>query len=772
PQQWALHNTGQVVRGQPGLPDADLNAPEAWDVTRGSGNVVVAVIDTGVDVNHPDVRGALWVNQAEASGRPGVDDDRNGYVDDVHGYDFINQDGTVFDPEDGDEHGTLVAGIIAARWGNGQGVAGLAPGVRLMVLKFLAEGVGTTADAIKAIAYAERMGARIANLSWGNPGYDPALYDALRGSSLLFVAAAGNDGSNNDVAPFYPASYRLPNLMSVAAADNRGQLAGFSNYGPHTVDLAAPGQDILSTMPPLIDSGAALQVDAGTYRAVVLGFDLQQVADPGARRFLMEKVLDFFGLDRRDRILLVDDDGSRAPGTARAPDVAPFYGAALWSLGQAYERVEVPGPGPALLPDLDPKRYPAVIWFTGHSPGSFETPNLTWNDQYNLALYLLRGGQLLLAGPDALRHVESSTFVRKYLHTRVAGAETERIDLRGTRGSIFGEAVSYRLTPALGTDAIHDRLEPAGPGARKALVYPAQPGRLYAFKNGTSLAAPHVTGVAALVASRFPTMTAPDIRARILATGKPVPGLAGRVAKPVFPDAAAAVGKTGEEPPGGEPPGPQPPEGQPPSGPGPEPETPAFPDVPSSMALAGEIRRAAALGLVQGFPDGRFRPHERVTRHQFAKMMVAAYERALGVSLPADPAVDFPDVDEGDGDLGSSVAKAASAGWITGYPDGTFRPTQPINRLQAAVIVARALRLPPEPGQPFADVRGRFAGEVGAVARAGIMKGMPAPGAPGTLLFKPDASLTRAEAAAVAVRAYDHLRQRAGLRRPGSAASR
>src|SRR5690606_26448823 len=151
----------------------------------------------------------------------------------------------------------------------------------------------------------------------------------------------------------------------------------------------------------------------------------------------------------------------------------------------------------------------------------------------------------------------------------------------------------------------------------------------------------------------------------------------------------------------------------------------------------GEIRRAAALGLVRGFPDGRFRPQERVTRHQFAKMMVAAYERALGVSLPAGPAVDSPDVDAGAGDLRHSVAKAASVGWFAGYPDGTFRPTQPIDRLQAGVIVARALRLPPEPGRPFADVSGRFAGEVGAVARAGIMKGMPAPDAPGTLLFKP-----------------------------------
>lgn len=140
-------------------------------------------------------------------------------------------------------------------------------------MKFVAEGVGTTADAIKAIAYAERMGARIANLSRGNPGYDPALYDALRGSSLLFVAAAGNDGSNNDVVPFYPAPYRLPNVMSVAAADNRGQLAGFSNYGPHTVDLAAPRQDILSTIEPvsLILTRSELGERTGSIRPCPVG---------------------------------------------------------------------------------------------------------------------------------------------------------------------------------------------------------------------------------------------------------------------------------------------------------------------------------------------------------------------------------------------------------------------------------------------------------------------------------------------------------------------
>ena len=154
----------------------------------------------------------------------------------------------------------------------------------------------------------------------GNGTRPPALLAPL-------VAGAGNDASNNDAVPFYPASYRLPNLISVVA-DNRGQLT-FSNYRLHTVDPAASGQDILSTTPSLIDSGAALRVDADIYRVVVLGFDLEQVADPGARCFLLERILDFYGLGHRDRILLVDDDGDRTPRTARAPDVAPSYEAAL-----------------------------------------------------------------------------------------------------------------------------------------------------------------------------------------------------------------------------------------------------------------------------------------------------------------------------------------------------------------------------------------------------------------------------------------------------------
>jgi subtilisin family serine protease/fibronectin type 3 domain-containing protein/methionine-rich copper-binding protein CopC len=249
--QWALNNVGQTG----GKLDADIDAPEAWNVTSGSGNAIVAVIDTGVDYTHPDLAANMWVNTAEVNGRPGRDDDGNGYVDDVYGYDFINHDGN---PMDDNDHGTHVAGTIGAAGNNGVGVAGINWRVKIMALKFLdSSGSGSTSDAIEALNYAVANGATISNNSWGGDPYSQALYDAIRNArdaGHIFVTAAGNGnvfgiGQNNDAAPFYPASYDLDNVVAVAATDHNDNLAGFSNYGAASVDLAAPGVDILSTTP-------------------------------------------------------------------------------------------------------------------------------------------------------------------------------------------------------------------------------------------------------------------------------------------------------------------------------------------------------------------------------------------------------------------------------------------------------------------------------------------------------------------------------------------
>lgn len=256
PSLYGLNNTGQTG----GTSNADINAPEAWDVTTGSASTIVGVIDTGVDINHPDLRNNIWTNPGETGvdslGRNkatnGVDDDHNGYVDDVHGWDFFHNNNSVYDRGDGDQHGTHVAGTIAAQGNNGIGVTGVNWHAQIMPLKFIGPTGGYTSDAEAAIRYAIDNGAKITNNSWGGSQYSQTLKDAItaaQNAGVLFVAAAGNNGVNSDASPSYPASYNNSNIISVAATDNRDGLASFSNYGSTTVDLGAPGVGILSTLP-------------------------------------------------------------------------------------------------------------------------------------------------------------------------------------------------------------------------------------------------------------------------------------------------------------------------------------------------------------------------------------------------------------------------------------------------------------------------------------------------------------------------------------------
>jgi subtilisin family serine protease len=245
---WGLHNTGQSG----GTVDADIDAPEAWDITTGSSSIVVGVVDTGVDYNHEDLAANMWRNPGEISGN-GVDDDGNGYVDDVYGMDAYNHDS---DPVDDHNHGTHISGTIGAVGGNGLGVIGVNWQVRIMALKFLgASGSGSTSGAIECINYAVTMTSRGVNIrvlsnSWGGGGYSAALRDAIQtaaNSGILFVAAAGNSAANNDVSPHYPSSYQVSNVIAVASTDRYDQRSSFSSYGLATVDVAAPGSSVLST---------------------------------------------------------------------------------------------------------------------------------------------------------------------------------------------------------------------------------------------------------------------------------------------------------------------------------------------------------------------------------------------------------------------------------------------------------------------------------------------------------------------------------------------
>ncbi|EQC44979.1 peptidase, S8/S53 family [Bacteriovorax sp. BSW11_IV] len=248
--QWALKNTGKNSGGwfSSGKAGEDVNAEKAWEISKGSRDVVVAVIDTGVDHSHNDLKNQMWTNDAELNGQPGVDDDGNGFVDDIYGYDFVNNDG---DPMDDHAHGTHCAGVIGASH-DGQGIMGVMANVKIMGLKFLSKsGSGETIDAIRSIEYAIQMGADVMSNSWGGGEESQALKEAIEKANeagIIFVAAAGNSSANNDRTASFPANYDVPNVISVGAMGGNGKKASFSNYGASSVHVFAPGVNILSTV--------------------------------------------------------------------------------------------------------------------------------------------------------------------------------------------------------------------------------------------------------------------------------------------------------------------------------------------------------------------------------------------------------------------------------------------------------------------------------------------------------------------------------------------
>lgn len=273
--QWALQNKGSYISYRNSLmrqvistEDVDMDILEAWsylDRVQGEKRgVIIAIIDTGVDYQHPDLADHIWINEGEIPD-DGIDNDNNGYIDDVYGWDFYNDDSTVAhykydeyqnkylaDPEDNDDHGTHIAGIIGAIADNGIGIAGIASNIdiKLMILKINGgpKGTGTISNAVEAIRYATMMGADICNISWGTHQYTEALREVIEKSDMLFIAAAGNSGTDNDEEPVYPANLELDNLISVSYVDADGELTDLSNYGNNTVDIAAPGEDIYSTI--------------------------------------------------------------------------------------------------------------------------------------------------------------------------------------------------------------------------------------------------------------------------------------------------------------------------------------------------------------------------------------------------------------------------------------------------------------------------------------------------------------------------------------------
>ena len=485
-EQWGLHNTGQAVNGITGTSGADIKAPEAWDITKGSSAVIVAVIDTGVDLRHPELSGNL-----------------------IPGYDFVDDDS---EPDDLDGHGTHVAGIIGASGNNSSGIAGVNWSVKIMPLRVLDEnGVGNVADVIEAIAYAAENNVRVVNMSFTFTP-PPLKGELLKVSialypEILFVAAAGNSGSSGAE---YPAGWSvdLPNIISVAATDQNDSLAYFSNYGS-TVSVAAPGTNILSTIPSFT-TGVTY---SGAYKMVYLSFGFEGINGANVRREVMRRVLDFHAVSPADKILLVDDDGGDT--------YEGYYTQALQSLGYSPDTYTVPagadGPDGNML-----NQYKLVIWFTGDEFSNTLRPG----DQTNLQTFLNSGKGLFITGQDVGYDIGTSSFYQDYLHAAFVTDDANGLFYTGLDlfDGLFAELPAGSGDGGRNQFSV-DAIQPLGSDAAFYIHY----NDAYQFLSGTSMATPMTAGLAALIASHYAHFTSGQIKGTILLSVDTKPSLAGKI---------------------------------------------------------------------------------------------------------------------------------------------------------------------------------------------------------------------------------------------------
>lgn len=796
PQQWGMADEILGVR-----------AEAAWRYTEGSSAVTVAVVDSGVDPEHPDLAGRL-----------------------ARGYDFVNEDG---DPADDHGHGTHVAGIIAAAAGNGIGIAGAAPGVKILPLKAAdAAGRLTTADIVEAIEYAAAHGARVINMSFGtvpNPAeplafFDHLLYRAIKSHpDIIFVAAAGNEHNDNDALPVFPAGFArenvvdgvrypaLRNVTAVAALGRDGGLAGFSNWGRHSVLLAAPGEEVASTVPVREEAGVALAVyddSAYGYRAVLWGFGAEDLDEPfpGASTAgavydaVVRAVSGYLGITPAETaarpLLLVDDDQSGLYPGGELPDVRSYY---LEPLNEAGCRVAVcevvGGDGPSVSAAV----YAGVIWFTGHaSDGDPRTPefdpNLTPADQRNLTAYLRQGGRLFLSGRDACLGIEKSELCARYLDVSFGGETyASRCAARGVGAPYLGAYYLFRIP-----NAYFDRLAP-GLGGTAAVALKLEP---YEAWSGTSAAAAFVSAGAALALSLDRSLSPVQVR-EALASG--VTALEALRSKTVSGGTLNLAGALrfvrGRHRDGG---GAAPPEKE------------ELPPATGMVTLTGEAQRAAILdGMVTlAVPAGAFPAGAKVTVRLAADAPANPPAEAVPVSpvislesevqpkKPVSIAIRFDrqklggldplaclvfreeggtwlpvggKLDRGAGAIevalerfssyavfavrkefgdvpghwaAREIGVLAARGVLGGYPDGSFRPDKTVTRAELASLLAKFLDLKAEgPANAFSDVPpdAWYAPAVAAVKAKGLMAGAKGQ-------FRPNATLTREELAAVVLR--------------------
>ncbi|MFP3907689.1 MAG: S8 family serine peptidase, partial [Acidimicrobiales bacterium] len=461
----------------------------------------------------------------------GVDHDANGFVDDIFGWDFFNDDNGVYDELDGDFHGTHVSGTIAAVSGNGIDVVGVSQ-ARIMPLKFIGPRGGTTDGAVKALDYAISNGADLTNNSWAGGGFSQALKDKIEESNtadMLFVAAAANAGANIDSSPSYPSSYDNDNIVSVAATDHNDDLASFSNYGATSVDLGAPGASILSTVPSLAkailvgpDTGAAVD-----HRIAYHSFGLEGVVDSAHREDLLTQALGvWMGLEPDAPILLVDDDNGATFETAYqdALSAAGFTDVTTHTVAQSTDSC-IDGPSAE-----DMASYDAVVWSTpAHvrdAPASAQC-TLSDTDQTGLETYLDGGGNLALFGVDIGAELTAdgtatNAFYRDVLRSDYIADYDFNLELRAVASSPYASLPNPTLMS--GTEGAGQTLADAVAPLEGAVV--GLRGSPTAWYRGTSMAAPHVAGAAAQVYASYPEATHLQVRDRLMDHGDPTPSLA------------------------------------------------------------------------------------------------------------------------------------------------------------------------------------------------------------------------------------------------------
>lgn len=472
-QLWHLDNTGQTINGLAGLRGADIDARAAWNIETGSSDVVIAVIDTGVAYEHPDLWGNTWLNQDEIPDN-GIDDDKNGYIDDIHGWDFVSDDNNPSDYSSSG-HGTHVAGTIAATGDNNVGVTGVMWRAQIMPLQVLNFN-GTTTSAfsiVDAIDYAINNDARIINMSLGGGGFSTSDYEIIalaNEKGILVVVAAGNGGGdgigdNNDFTPSYPASYDLPNIISVAATDSRDVISSYSNYGPVSVDIAAPGGSgsaphIFSTLPPertgLIsenfDYGAANWYSEGIYEPWSIRFNASTASK------VLASTYDVYHENENSFVRMlspININGMRG-----------IYVSTLLTYDVEYNKDYCHVEGSA-----DGNNYQSLGSFTGNSNGPVSVAGMLSEIEQD-SLHL--GFRL---------HADQAA--------NLTGCTADDLTVSGIPWMFVGSEQGY--------------------------------------KSGTSMATPVVAGVAGLIWSSNPHLSHLEVKDIILSSGDPLPTLTGKI---------------------------------------------------------------------------------------------------------------------------------------------------------------------------------------------------------------------------------------------------